>query len=255
MPEHLSPEITASRRTVPASERMLDSTEVVVRLDQPMAAAVRHLEQRDGAVRVEEVRAAWRNRGDAGSVAQGPLSEAAALRHRAARKHGRQRLIALRAAPAIFSLPLFFGRLSVPLLIKGTTVGRTSPRADHGRWLANSDSPRVQQIAGPLEGYRLGAADVPVRIFDLTSPRLSRGIERRHAEAATVSACRLTCPARAGRSSSCDTLHIAGHNAVAVNFIRLDEDTRSRIGRAIERQSDWPAEDDATAIDGEANDD
>jgi DNA-binding NtrC family response regulator len=45
MPEHLSPEITASRRTVPATERTLESTEVVVRLDQPMAAAVRHLEQ------------------------------------------------------------------------------------------------------------------------------------------------------------------------------------------------------------------
>jgi len=45
MPEHLSPEITVSRRTVPASERTLDATEVVVRLDQPMAAAVRHLEQ------------------------------------------------------------------------------------------------------------------------------------------------------------------------------------------------------------------
>jgi DNA-binding NtrC family response regulator len=45
MPEHLSPEITASRRTVPASQRPLESTEVVVRLDQPMAAAVRHLEQ------------------------------------------------------------------------------------------------------------------------------------------------------------------------------------------------------------------
>jgi hypothetical protein len=45
MPEHLSSEITASRRTVPASERVLAPTEVVVRLDQPMAAAVRHLEQ------------------------------------------------------------------------------------------------------------------------------------------------------------------------------------------------------------------
>jgi DNA-binding NtrC family response regulator len=45
MPEHLSSEIAASRRTIPASERMLDPTEVVVRLDQPMAAAVRHLEQ------------------------------------------------------------------------------------------------------------------------------------------------------------------------------------------------------------------
>jgi DNA-binding NtrC family response regulator len=45
MPEHLSHEIAASRRTIPASERVLDATEVVVRLDQPMAAAVQHLER------------------------------------------------------------------------------------------------------------------------------------------------------------------------------------------------------------------
>jgi DNA-binding NtrC family response regulator len=45
MPEHLSPEIAASRRTIPASERMLDPTEVVVRLDQPMAAGVQHVER------------------------------------------------------------------------------------------------------------------------------------------------------------------------------------------------------------------
>jgi DNA-binding NtrC family response regulator len=45
MPEHLSPDIYASRRTVPASERPLDPTEVVVRLDQPMAAAIEHLER------------------------------------------------------------------------------------------------------------------------------------------------------------------------------------------------------------------
>jgi DNA-binding NtrC family response regulator len=45
MPEHLSPEIAASRRTIPASERVLEPTEVVVRLDQPMPAAVSYLEQ------------------------------------------------------------------------------------------------------------------------------------------------------------------------------------------------------------------
>jgi DNA-binding NtrC family response regulator len=45
MPEHLSPEIAASRRTVPASQRLLDTTEVVVRLDQPMPAGVQHLER------------------------------------------------------------------------------------------------------------------------------------------------------------------------------------------------------------------
>jgi hydrogenase-4 transcriptional activator len=45
MPEHLSSDIVASRRTVPASERTLDSNEVVVRLDQPLAAAAEHLER------------------------------------------------------------------------------------------------------------------------------------------------------------------------------------------------------------------
>jgi DNA-binding NtrC family response regulator len=45
MPEHLSPELAASRRTLPPSERVLDDTEVVVRTDQPMAASVGHLER------------------------------------------------------------------------------------------------------------------------------------------------------------------------------------------------------------------
>jgi DNA-binding NtrC family response regulator len=45
MPEHLSPEIAASRRTVPADQRQLGPTEVVVRIDQPMAAAAEHMER------------------------------------------------------------------------------------------------------------------------------------------------------------------------------------------------------------------
>lgn len=45
MPEHLSREIATSRRTVPASERELAPTELVVRIDQPMSAAAEHLER------------------------------------------------------------------------------------------------------------------------------------------------------------------------------------------------------------------
>jgi DNA-binding NtrC family response regulator/tetratricopeptide (TPR) repeat protein len=44
-PEHLSPEIAATRRTVPVSARALDATELVVRLDQPLAAAIDHVER------------------------------------------------------------------------------------------------------------------------------------------------------------------------------------------------------------------
>jgi len=45
MPEHLSPDIAKSRRTLPASELSIDADEVVVRLDQPIAAATEHLER------------------------------------------------------------------------------------------------------------------------------------------------------------------------------------------------------------------
>lgn len=45
MPEHLSGPIASSRRTLPVSERALEPTEVVVRLDQPLPAATAHVER------------------------------------------------------------------------------------------------------------------------------------------------------------------------------------------------------------------
>ncbi|HXG86686.1 MAG TPA: sigma-54 dependent transcriptional regulator [Vicinamibacterales bacterium] len=45
MPEHLSNEIASSRRTIPVSDRFLAPTEFVVRMDQPMSAAMEHLER------------------------------------------------------------------------------------------------------------------------------------------------------------------------------------------------------------------
>jgi DNA-binding NtrC family response regulator/tetratricopeptide (TPR) repeat protein len=45
MPEHLAHEILSSRRTIPASDRPAAPTEFVVRMDQPLAAAMQHLER------------------------------------------------------------------------------------------------------------------------------------------------------------------------------------------------------------------
>jgi DNA-binding NtrC family response regulator/tetratricopeptide (TPR) repeat protein len=45
MPEHLDGRIAAARRTRPASERELLPVELVVRVDQPLAAATEHLER------------------------------------------------------------------------------------------------------------------------------------------------------------------------------------------------------------------
>lgn len=45
MPEHLSPEIAATRRTIAVADRTLAATEFVVRMDQPMPAAIEHVER------------------------------------------------------------------------------------------------------------------------------------------------------------------------------------------------------------------
>jgi len=45
MPEHLSPRIADSRRTVPAGQRPPTPTELLVRRDQPLSAAVEHVER------------------------------------------------------------------------------------------------------------------------------------------------------------------------------------------------------------------
>jgi hydrogenase-4 transcriptional activator len=45
MPEHLHANIVASRRTRPAAERDLEPTELVVRMDQPLAAVTEHVER------------------------------------------------------------------------------------------------------------------------------------------------------------------------------------------------------------------
>ncbi|MGE0815902.1 MAG: sigma 54-interacting transcriptional regulator [Vicinamibacterales bacterium] len=45
MPEHLSPRLAATRRTVPAGQRPPTPTELLVRRDQPLSAAVEHVER------------------------------------------------------------------------------------------------------------------------------------------------------------------------------------------------------------------
>jgi DNA-binding NtrC family response regulator len=45
MPEHLSSDIGGSRKTLPVSVRSSADKEIVVRLDQPLSAAVQHLER------------------------------------------------------------------------------------------------------------------------------------------------------------------------------------------------------------------
>jgi DNA-binding NtrC family response regulator len=45
MPAHLSDDLAASRRTMPTERPVLQATEVITRLDQPLTAAVEHIER------------------------------------------------------------------------------------------------------------------------------------------------------------------------------------------------------------------
>jgi len=118
----------------------------------------------------------------------------------------------------------------------------------------NPDAAHRRSLAGPLEGYRLGATDVPVRIFDLTLDGCLVEIDFGFLSARDTRL-QIDLPGEGWTVVHCETLHIAGHNAFAVRFIRLDDETRSRIGRAIERRSDRPPEGDAPVTNGEATDD
>jgi len=114
--------------------------------------------------------------------------------------------------------------------------------------------PRVRQIAGPLEGYRLGAADIPARIFNLTHHGCVVEMSVGSLSGKDIRL-QIDLPGEGWTLFHCDTIHIADHHRFAVKFFGLDEDTRNRIGRAIDRQSDRPAEDQSTVTEGEANDD
>ena len=102
--------------------------------------------------------------------------------------------------------------------------------------------PRAVRIAGPLFGYRLGVTDAPARIYNLTLDgclvELSFGTVMRQA-----SRLQIDLPGEGWTIVYCDTLHLAGPNTFAVQFRRLDEETRSRIARALARLGDRPPED------------
>src|SRR5262245_10103191 len=123
--------------------------------------------------------------------------------------------------------------------------------------MANSrddDAHAVRKIAGPLDGYRLGVTDVPVRIYDLT---LEGCLVELSFGRLTIKGIRLQIelPVEGWTIVQGDMRHLAGPNIFAVTFTRLDEDTRSRIARALARLGDRPPEDDAVVTNGEADDD
>ena len=115
-------------------------------------------------------------------------------------------------------------------------------------------TPRVRQIAGPLEGYRLGVTDVPVRVFDLTVDGCLVELSFGTLSGRSIRL-QIDVPGEGWTVIHCETLHIAGDNAFAVKFVRMDDQIRARIRRAIERQSSRPAEEAKPGANGQANDD
>ena len=127
MPEHLSPKIAATRRTVPASERPLEPTELVVRRDQPLSAAVEHVERaliQDALQSTSNVELAARA---ARALAEGSLPEAAAPEDR--------RLSGGHAGGGAEPSAAGVSRRPPP----GTRRGPSACRGPPARWRAASD--------------------------------------------------------------------------------------------------------------------
>jgi PilZ domain len=118
---------------------------------------------------------------------------------------------------------------------------------------SNDEARRSRRVAGPFEGYRLGATDVPVRVRDFSLHgclvELSFGTIGHQ-----VVTLQIDLPVESWTVVQCEMIHAAGHNAFAVKFIRLNEETRRRIERTIDRLLDRRPEDEAPVINGEAND-
>ena len=118
----------------------------------------------------------------------------------------------------------------------------------------SDDAAPRRRLAGPFEGYRLGVTDVPVRVHDLSLDgclvELSFGTMSRR-----VVTLQIDLPVEGWTVVQCEMLHIAGHNAFAVKFIRLNDETLPRIERTIDRLLDRPPEDDTPVTNGEANGD
>jgi hypothetical protein len=115
-------------------------------------------------------------------------------------------------------------------------------------------TPRVRQIAGPLEGYRLGVTDVPVRVFDLTVDGCLVELSFGTLSGRSIRL-QIDVPGEGWTVIHCETLHIAGDNAFAVKFVGMDDQIRARIRRAIERQSSQPPEEARPGANGQASDD
>jgi hypothetical protein len=111
-------------------------------------------------------------------------------------------------------------------------------------------TPRARQIAGPLEGYRLGVTDVPVRVFDLTLDGCLVELGFGTLSGRNIRL-QIDVPGEGWTLIQCETLHIAGDNAFAVKFVRMDEEIRARLWRALDRQVTRPPDTEAPGINGQ----
>jgi hypothetical protein len=113
----------------------------------------------------------------------------------------------------------------------------------------DSDDPEARPrptAPGPFDGYRLGASDVPVRVYDLglggCLVELCVGTL-----SGRIVKLQIDLPDEGWVVVQCETLHSAGHNTFAVKFVRMDEPTRQRIERSLNRLLTRPPEPDRAA--------
>jgi hypothetical protein len=111
--------------------------------------------------------------------------------------------------------------------------------------ISRRESPRV---AGPFDGYRLGALDVAVRIHDLSTGGCLIESHNEVAPGRRIKL-RIELPGEGWVTLLGETLYMRENYGFAVKFIEVDEGNRGRLERTVERLLGRAPEDD-WSVDG-----
>ena len=99
------------------------------------------------------------------------------------------------------------------------------------------DQRRHQRIPGPFDGFRVGALETPVRIYDL-----SRGgcfINSLHEQKPGVSfVLRIELPYEGWIRLRAETLYRRPEYGFAVRFVEMTDDTARRLERALDAMAE-----------------
>ena len=95
---------------------------------------------------------------------------------------------------------------------------------------------RYARVHGPFDGYRIGRLDTPVRIYDLSQGGcFVNGLHQQRKE--TRMMLKIDLPVEGTISVNAELVYVRPDFGFAVRFVEVDEETDTRLRRAVDALS------------------